>query len=213
MTHRFDPTQRPNGRHFRWGWALALGCLISSGCQPAMTTSPSARADATADSGPAGTVADWPLTFKHHQFGVVCFDTQACEVDYNGFSFGSPEPSQTKANLSADDYARATTASYGPVARTAAPARVSWRSKDGTALQAEIDIAELFKDGLVRHRVPRADIPDGVSIGATHVLLEIDDRTISVLTRTMIPTREPQIPGNRFSSFRDDLIEVSSRSY
>jgi hypothetical protein len=61
--------------------------------------------------------------------------------------------------------------------------------------------------------VAREDIPEGVSIGSTHILLEIDDRTINVLTRTMIPTREPQIPGNRFSTFRDDLIKVDSKRY
>jgi hypothetical protein len=205
FTSRVVPMQRVPA-----GVCAAIACaLFVSGCQPAMTTS---RTADTA-SAPAGTTADWPLTFSHHQFGVVCFDTRRCAVDYNGFSFGNPEPTPPLASLSPEQYARATTASYGPVARTAPPAKVVWQSRDGTELSAEVDLAALFRDGLVRHRVAREDIPEGVSIGSTHILLEIDDRTINVLTRTMIPTREPQIPGNRFSTFRDDLIKVDSKRY
>ena len=50
-------------------------------------------------------------------------------------------------------------------------------------------------------------------MGFTHVLLEIDDRTVTVYTRTMIPTRTEQVPGNRFSTSRDDLIQVWTHTY
>lgn len=183
-------------------------CLLNSGCQPSMTnpsTSPLEQADYT--------VADWPLRFDHHQFGVTCFDTQGCKVDYNDFEFGNPEPSRSRSALTPDEYDYAMTAMYGPVARTAAPAKVSWRSKDGTQLHATVDIAALFADGLVRHKVPQDQIPEGVSIGPTHILLQVDDRTIGVYARTMVPTKTPQVPGNDKSTFRDDLFKIDEKQY
>lgn len=172
-------------------------------------TNPSTSTVEHADS----TVADWPLRFDHHQFGVTCFDTQACKVDYNGFEFGNPEPSRPRSALKPDEYDNAMTAMYGPVSRSAPPAQVSWRSKEGTELQATVDIAALFADGLVRHNVPREQIPEGISIGSTHILLEVDDRSIGIYTRTMIPTKTPQVSGNDKSNFRDDLIKIEEKDY
>ena len=205
------PAIRIGGR----GPAILLGVLSGilpvAGCQPAMTqTTAPVSAPARSD---AGTVADWPLTFSHHLFGVACFDTQTCQVTYNGFEFGNPDPAGPASALTPEAYDAAMTASYGPVARTTAPAEVTWRSKAGVPLQATVDIAALFADGAIRHRVPREDIPEGVSMGSTQVLLEVDDRTLRVYTRTLIPTRHEQIPGNRFSAFRNDLIQVHHRTY
>lgn len=178
-----------------------------------MTQSIAAGPSAQPNRPYTGTVADWPLFFNHHLFGVACFDTQTCRVVYNEFEFGNPEPTRPVSALAPQAYDSAMTASYGPVPRTLGPAEVVWRCKDGTELRAEVDIAEIFADGAIRHRVPREDIPDGVNMGSTHVLLEIDDRTVNVYTRTMIPTKREQVPGNRFSTFRDDLIKVYSRTY
>ena len=71
----------------------------------------------------------------------------------------------------------------------------------------------LFKDQLVRHNVSREQIPEDASIGFTHIVLEVNDRTVNVYTRTMIPTKDAQIPGNRFSYSRNDLIRVYSHTY
>ena len=158
-------------------------------------------------------MADWPLFFTHQQFGVVCFDTQTCRVVYNDFEFGNPAPTGPASALTPQAYDAALNASYGPVARTTPPAEVVWRSKDGSELRTELDIAAIFADGAIRHQVPREDIPEGISMGTTHVLIEVNDRTVSVYTRTMIPTKREQIPGNKHSAFRDDLIKVYSRTY
>jgi hypothetical protein len=192
--------------------SAALLCFSSvAGCQPSMTTQTSSPA--SAERTYTGTVQDWPLFFKHHDFGVACFDTQSCLVRYNGFEFGTPEQTRPASALSKQEYNAALTARYGPVARMAAPATVSWTSKAGDKLQAEVDIAEIFKDGLIRHDTPREDIAEDVSMGATHVLLEVNDRTVKVLTRTMIPLKQPRDPQNPNSDFRDDLIEVYSHTY
>lgn len=202
-------------RRWRPRVSALLGIVFIAGCQPAMTNTltQSALASSVSQSPNVGTVAEWPLRFDHHLFGVACFDTQTCLARYDRFDFGNPEPSGPTTALPQQAYDAALTASYGPVARTTPAAQLAWRSKDGTQLQAEVDIAALFADGLIRHQLPREAIADGVSMGFTHILLEVSDRTVNVYTRTMIPTKDAQIPGNKYSFFRDDLIKVFSRTY
>jgi hypothetical protein len=178
-----------------------------------MTYSIASEPNAAPNRRYTGTVADWPLFFTHQLFGVACFDTQACQVRYNDFEFGDPDPTGPASALTPQAFDGAMTASYGPVARTTPPAELTWRSKDGSELRAEVDIAGIFADGAIRHQVPREEIPEDVSMGSTHVVLEVNDRTVNVYTRTMIPTKREQIPGNKYSAFRDDLIKVYSRTY
>lgn len=205
-------SHRP-ARPWRRTAAALLGIAFLAGCQPAMTHSIVSEPPAAANRPYTGTVADWPMFFSHLQFGVACFDTQSCRVVYNDFEFGNPAPTGPVAAMTPQAYDAAMTASYGPVARTTPPAEIVWRCKDGAELRAEVDIAAIFADGAIRHQVPRDEIPEGVSMGATHVLVEVNDRTVNVYTRTMIPTKREQIPGNKFSAFRDDLIKVYSRTY
>lgn len=197
--------------------SIGMLALMLSGCHSAMTT-PTPH-DAASPRIPApdrrytGTVADWPLFFKHHQFAVACFDTQSCKVEYGEFEFGSDRPTPAADSLGSESYDATMIGHYGPVPRVAPPAHVHWRCKNGAEIDAEIDIGEIFKDGLIRHNVRREDIAEDISLGSTHVILEVDDRTINVYTRTMIPLKEPRDPANPHSDFRDDLIKVYSRTY
>ena len=50
-------------------------------------------------------------------------------------------------------------------------------------------------------------------LGNPDILLEVNDRTINVYMRAFVPTRELQIPGNKYSRFRDDLILAWSKTY
>ena len=88
-----------------------------------------------------------------------------------------------------------------------------WRSKDGQPHEADIDIGEIFRDQKIVHRVPREDIREGVSITDPDIVLEVEDRTITVYMRAFIPTKELQVPGNPYSGHRDDLLRVWSRTY
>ncbi len=191
--------------------AVTAAAQLLSGCHPAMTSPVETSASAAAAQTPA--VAAWPLSFRRHLFGAVCFDTRGCEVLYDGRDHGTSAETPAVSSLPAGRYDALMIARYGDLPNFPAPAELHWRSKDGSEHRATVDFAEIFADGRIRHRVPREDIPDGVSPGYTHVLLEVNDRTVSVYTRTMIPTRDEQIPGNRHSRFRDDLIQVYSRSY
>jgi len=192
--------------------AVTAAAQLLSGCHPAMTSPVESSAASTAQLS-ANTVAAWPLTFKRHLFGAVCFDTRGCEVLYDGRDHGTAAETPSAAGLPPERYDAAMIARYGDLPNFPAPAELHWRSKDGSEHRATIDLAEIFKDGLIRHRVPREAMAEGVSPGYTHILLEVNDRTVSVYTRTMIPTRDEQIPGNRHSRFRDDLIQVYRRSY
>jgi hypothetical protein len=106
-------------------------------------------------------------------------------------------------------------AGWGPIANFPPPATVTWRSKDGSSHEAEIDIGEIFRDELIRHHVSKEDLPASTlaSEHAPGIILEVNDRTIKVYMRAHISTKELQEPGNSHSDFRDDLIKVFSRSY
>jgi hypothetical protein len=111
------------------------------------------------------------------------------------------------------NYPNMMTAGMGPIPNFTSPAVVTWRSKDGTPHKAEIDIGEIFKDQLIRHNVARADATDNATDGMPGIVLEVNDRTINVYMRATIWTKHEQIPGNKYSHSREDLIEVFSRIY
>jgi len=46
-----------------------------------------------------------------------------------------------------------------------------------------------------------------------NIYIEVNERTVSVLMRTHVATREPQVPGNVYSNFRSDTILVWSKTY
>jgi hypothetical protein len=96
------------------------------------------------------------------------------------------------------------------------PVKVSWRSKDGQAHEAEIDFGEVFADEIIRHNVSReemADVPDGEYQNDPAIILDVNDRTIRVWMRAHVPTRALQKPGNRFSDFRNDLVLARTYRY
>lgn len=197
--------------------ALALVLFAATGCQTAMSSSAasSSAASAAAGSSVAGSSSEWPLRFQRHRFGAYCFDTWGCQILYNGFPHGRPEPealSPSAASYGADLRERMK-GGHLDIRNFPGPAEVRWRAKDKTELQAQIDIAEIFRDQLVRHEVPREDIADGASIGEPEIILEVDDRTINVYSRCFIPLKRPQDPANPHSDYRADLIKVFSRSY
>ena len=204
-------------RKWRSAMAIAITALAQmiSGCHPAMTSpvSQNPAAASSADRPYTGTVADWPLFFKRHLFGAVCFDTRGCKVEYAGIDHGNPNDTPPTTVHTPERYDEIMVGSYGDIANFPGPAKLEWRGKDGEALSAEVDFAVLFKDQLVRHNVPREQIPEDTSMGFTHIVLEVNDRTVNVYTRTMIPTKDAQIPGNRFSYSRNDLIRVYSHTY
>lgn len=165
--------------------------------------------------GNAASGPEWPLKFQAHNFGAHCFDTQRCEILYRGFAHGEkdrPAPSVASYGRPLEDLL---SAGRGPIPNFPAPATVKWISKDGAAHQANVDIGEIFKDELIRHNLTRDQITEnGIGPGSIpDIILEVNDRTISVYMRAHISTKALQKPGNRYSDFRNDLIKVYSQTF
>ena len=172
----------------------------------------------TGSRGPAkidNTVADWPLRFVRHNFGAHCFDTIGCRISYSGFTHGVDGQDEVSPPLSAYRGTREQILSAGHIAREnfPPPVRVAWRSKDGAPHEAEVDIGDLFRDGLIVHNVPRSEIREGVPTTDPDTVLEAEDRTINVYMRAFIPTRELQVPDNPYSGHRSELVRVWSKTY
>lgn len=157
---------------------------------------------------------EWPLKFRAHYFDAYCFSTYGCKVHYRNMLRVEDPDDKIKIDSGAlENYPNMLTAGMGPIPNFPSPAMVTWRSKDGTPHEAEIDIGEIFKDQLIRHNVAREDATDIPTSGTPGIILEVNDRTINVYMRAIIATKELQKPGNRHSDFRNDLIKVFSQSY
>ncbi len=158
---------------------------------------------------------EWPLRFSTFSFGARCHDTLECHIPFGRLDLGNRKPTQSSASYG-PDYLEGWSGGYGGVRNFPPPVKVTWRSKDGTAHEATIDIGEIFKDERVLHYVPReevADAPGGTYDHDPSILLEVNDRTIRVYMRAFVPTKHLQIPGNRYSDARDDLILVKTYTY
>ena len=158
---------------------------------------------------------EWPLRFTSHTFGVRCHDTRGCTVIYAGFEHGDDDPTRSSASYG-QDYLKGWSGIHGMIRNFPGPAKVTWRSKDGVAHEAEIDIGEIFKDELILHNVPReemADLPEGKYDDNPSILLEVNDCTIRVYMSAFVSTKREQIPGNKYSHFRDDVVLVKTYTY
>lgn len=183
--------------------------MVGAGCQSDVTARRGSHLDAAHDSS----ASNEPLTFKRHNFGAFCYSTYGCRVTYNGYTHVS-EPEDVLQLSSAslgDKYPANLDASYLSVGNFPEPASVVWKSRDGVKHSALVDIASIFWDRHVLHHVPKRDV--GGDIGDPGIILEVNDRTINVYMKVFVPTREPQVPGNKHSYFRDDLILAWSKAY
>ncbi|MCM5657063.1 hypothetical protein NEH37_21675, partial [Xanthomonas hortorum pv. pelargonii] len=93
------------------------------------------------------------------------------------------------------------------------PIEISWRSKDGQAHNAKVDLEDIFHDRLIRHNVKREDIPEGISIGDPEIVLEVNDRTVNVYMKAFVPTKSRRNPSNANSDYRDELVLAWSKVY
>lgn len=157
----------------------------------------------------------WPLKFEKYSFGARCFNTLRCSIIYNNAQHSTrlEEPS---GPLPFPDWKSNRISSYTPYDNKnfAPPAGIDWVSLDGTRHRAKIDFAEIFKDRLIRHDVPREEIPEGWAHRLSiDVLLEVNDRTINVYMETRIAMKTQQKPGNPHSYGRTCLTLIWSRTY
>jgi hypothetical protein len=159
---------------------------------------------------------EWPLRFKKHSFSAHCYDTIGCRVLYYDDYMVMHEKdkvSGSSASIGANYQNAWGSVAYLGIENFPSPAVVTWRSKDGVPHEAEIDIAEIFKDQKILHKVSREDIPEGAMIASPHIVLEVNDRTIKVYMKAHIPLKAPSIVGNKHSDFKNDLMLAYSHTY
>jgi len=194
---------------FRAVFSVGAFLLLMTGCHPAMSTqSDSASRHHTGSSM-------FPLRFKLHDFEVHCYNTLRCRVIYNDYNFSpyraEDEPSDPVPSPDYRDHWRF--ASNIGIRNFPSPAEVRWTSLDGLAHEAKVDIGAIFKDELVLYRVPDAEIPDRSWDGEPGIFLEVNDRTINVYMKAFIATKSEQIPGNKYSNARTDVILAWTHTY
>lgn len=189
--------------------SAATVLLLMTGCHPAMSTQ-SDNADQHRGEPPM-----FPLTFVDHDFEVHCYNTLRCRVIYNDSNFSpykaEKEPSPPPPSADYRDHWRF--ASNLGIRNFPPPAEVSWTSLDGIEHEAKVDIGAIFKDQRVLYKVPDSEIPDRSWGGEPGIILEVNGRTLSVFMKAFIATKTEQIPGNRDSDFRADVIQAWTHTY
>ncbi|MBS0216418.1 MAG: hypothetical protein JSR63_09325 [Proteobacteria bacterium] len=155
------------------------------------------------------------LHFKSHGFQAIAYNTIGCTVVYNHHYVIEDAPDKIRPAPRGEDYQKAWGTTEVGIANFPKPAEVHWKSLDGAAHSATVDIGSIFSDQRIRHQVHESEIPqdwlrDGL---APDIYLEINDRTINVYMLARVGTRKEQVPGNKYSMFRNDLIRVWSKTY
>lgn len=189
---------------------IVAAAFSLTGCQGMATTtqdSPSSGSPRADD-----TVADWPLKFVQHSFGAFCYSTYACQIRYGGYRRAEPDDKlQISSESLGDKYPKNLGGGHLGIMNFPPPAQVSWRSKDGVAHEAEVDIGQIFKDQVILHNVPREEV-DG-SPGTAEIVLEVNDRTINVYMRAFVSTKVEQVVEGRRGYSRNELILAWTRTY
>ena len=192
------------------GTALAVAVLTTAGgCQSAVSATTMHEGKAVKDNIEV-------LHFKTHGFSAWSYNTIGCKVVYaNRYQVDDP-----------DD--KVQPPPFGPGYRDVwsgggqigidnfpPPAEVSWKSMDGTSHHVSVDIGGIFKDQRIVHRVRKGEVKTNLLDQdlMPDIVMEINDRTIRVFMQAHVGTKHLQDPAKPLSDFRDDLIEVWSKTY
>jgi hypothetical protein len=203
-------SRRPPSPSLHRALAVCLSLLSLTGCTHAMSTAPAAQHTVNGNL--------LPLRFKIHSFSAFAFNTLACRVIYDNEDFTALYADKPSGPPPAGDYrSQWGFGSYSGIRNFPGPVEVSWTSMDGQEHHATIDLAQVFKDERILHRVPDDEIPDGMYPQGLYldpgIFVEVNDRTINVYMKAMIPTKHLQIPGNANSDTRHDLILAWTHTY
>ncbi|HEX7816619.1 hypothetical protein [Dyella sp.] len=195
--------------------ALGIAIFLSTGCVFAMTPETSQNIQPPAPTESA------PLHFKRHNFQAFCYNTVGCHIIYDRQNFSpvtnDDDPDHVSPPPPEGDYKKNWLGQASiDIPNFPGPAEVKWKSLDGKEHEAKIDIASIFKDELVWHNVPKNDMADfhsGPVAGTPDIFVEVNDKTVNVYITMFIPTKQEQIPGNKYSSFRNDIVLAWTHTY
>jgi hypothetical protein len=193
-----------------WGAAAAepATLAVSSAQEPAMDI-------ITLPDGTRVRANPWPLKFEKYSFDARCYNTLRCSIIYSNAQ-QSVHVDQPSGPPYSPDWKSDWSGTYTPYDNRnfAPPVGIDWMSLDGTRHRAQVDLADIFKDRLIRHDVPREEIPEGWAHRLSiDVLLEVNDRSINVYMKARIAMKTPQKQGNPYSYGRTCLTLVWSKAY
>lgn len=173
----------------------SIACVLVTACLP------------VAD----GVVArDGTKHFKEHAMATACGRTFGCRIEYAGVSQRDESDSGLLPPLRRDVLSNDKGLHIG-IDNFPTPAIVSWKSSDGVGHEAAIDIGSIFKNQRFLHRALDEEI---FRIHRMPVLiLVVDDRTIRVYMRTTLVLNREQVPGDRLSMVREDVVLAFSKEY
>ncbi|MDQ6646953.1 MAG: hypothetical protein M3Y93_06950 [Pseudomonadota bacterium] len=189
---------------------ITITAALTTGCHPAMST------QAERIQPPRETLTA-PLKFARHNFAAHCYNAIGCDVVYNGRYQQENGAGQISSPPPSPDYRDKLWGSVEiGIDNFPPPADVQWMSLDGIAHEAKVDMASIFSDQLIWHKVPKAEMADfyeGPVAGEPSIFLEVNDHIINVYIKMLVPTKSEQIPGNKYSYVRDDLFLVWTRTF
>jgi hypothetical protein len=193
-------------------WAFAP-IFLMTGCHAMNNT-----ATATDRIEPPALTKEVPLRFGGHNFEAYCFNVIGCNVIYNGRYQRKNAPDEISAPPPSPDYVQHWMGGEAGIRNFPPPAEVRWKSLDGVAHEAKVDISVIFKDELIWHKVPKTDMAfykDALlsGTGDPDIFLEVNDRTINVYIGAFIPMRNEQRPGHKDSNYRQDNFLAWTHTY
>lgn len=155
---------------------------------------------------------DGPYRFWQHNFGAYCFDTWGCRVVYGPHRvLDQPEsrhfPAAGPERLALMD------GGYIGLRNFEGPVVIDWQAADRTPLHAELDLATIFADGLVRYNVDAAEIDPDASMPDPDIVVEVNDRIVRVYMKAMVSLKTPRDPANAATRTVDDNALVFEHRY
>lgn len=96
----------------------------------------------------------------------------------------------------------------GPYTNFQGPLTIEWRDKHRRPLQHTFQLDEIFADGRIRHDVPQSRIRQDAPVAKPDIVVEVNDRTLRIYMRALIPLTAPTTPDNPLSDSVDRNVLV-----
>lgn len=153
---------------------------------------------------------DGPLRFWQHNFGVYCFDTWGCTVRYGAEVVVEQPKDELRPSIASlpGNVLKRMNGTIGPYRNFQGPLFLDWLDKSRNPLHLRLDLDQIFADGLIRHAVAQAEIRADATVLNPDIVVQIEDRTVRLFMRALIPLKRPAIPGNRLSDSIDENVLV-----
>ena len=124
---------------------------------------------------------DGVLKFSSHDFGVLCYGVSDVNIEYAKSALPLAA-GRVLPEKRAEDAKRTPNGTAGPYSAFQGPVTAKWSARDGTKLEASIDLDRVFPERVVLHTQEAGRIykPDPIVASTPTVVVELDNRTVNV---------------------------------